>query len=129
MFKHFFVRIRPIPRRLLKDFFAISAITSLVGSTSIERRTGQWQNQNCPGLLCCKATGYPNDPIPTMILALLGIVVADPSILVGVFCTTISSIGDVKECHDKDDLSTVSVSPLTFVSSLGGTIAIDCVTI
>ena len=75
--------------------FALSAMTTLAAATTIVKRTGGGGGGegSCPGLQCCESTATASDPSAAAVLGLLGIVLQDLNVLVGLTCSPITVIG------------------------------------
>ncbi|KAF9263163.1 hypothetical protein L218DRAFT_999815 [Marasmius fiardii PR-910] len=75
--------------------FAISAVTSLAVSTSIERRSSALANLD---VWCCQLVVPASDPTASAILGLLGIESLDPNVTIGITCSRVSTISDARAC-------------------------------
>ncbi|KAF5310400.1 hypothetical protein D9758_016957 [Tetrapyrgos nigripes] len=72
-------------------FLTVAALASLAAANPLEvRQAGQC---NTGPIQCCNAVRPASDPVVYALLRLLGIVVQDPNLPVGVTCSPISVIG------------------------------------
>ncbi|KAF9262862.1 fungal hydrophobin [Marasmius fiardii PR-910] len=81
---------------LLDKFVALSVATTLAAATAIRRTDGGGGGgggDSCPGLQCCQQAVQADDPAAAGALALLGIVLQDVNVLVGLNCSPITVIG------------------------------------
>ncbi|KAF5367696.1 hypothetical protein D9758_009873 [Tetrapyrgos nigripes] len=73
-------------------FLTVAALASLAAATPLEVRQGFGQCNTGP-ILCCQSVQPANTPPIPSLLGLLGIVIQDPTVLVGINCSPISVIG------------------------------------
>ncbi|KAK1224772.1 hypothetical protein PQX77_012319 [Marasmius sp. AFHP31] len=78
-------------------FFALSAITTLAAATAVVKRTGGGgggEGRSCTsGLRCCESTSKASAPAAAALIGLLGIVLQDVNVLVGLNCSPITVVG------------------------------------
>ncbi|KAK1229775.1 hypothetical protein PQX77_007152 [Marasmius sp. AFHP31] len=74
---------------LFNKFFAISALTTLAVATPVAR-SGDCTTGT---LECCNNVTTAKDPVAALLIALLGIVVQDVNVGVGLTCSPITVIG------------------------------------
>jgi hypothetical protein len=79
---------------LFKPTFVITALVALAAATPV-RRTNPIPAANCTTgpVQCCNSTEKASDASATKILGLLGIVLQDLNVLVGLTCSPITVIG------------------------------------
>ncbi|KAK1222960.1 hypothetical protein PQX77_014160 [Marasmius sp. AFHP31] len=79
-------------------FFALSAIATLAAATTVVKRNGGGgggdEGGSCTsGVQCCESATKASDPSAAAVLGLLGIVLEDLNVLVGLNCSPITVIG------------------------------------
>ncbi|KAF9257580.1 fungal hydrophobin [Marasmius fiardii PR-910] len=77
---------------LFNKFFALSALTSLAAATALPGGGGG-SSSGGSDVQCCQQTTKASDPAAAGVLALLGIVLQDLNVLVGLNCSPITVIG------------------------------------
>ncbi|KAK1234099.1 hypothetical protein PQX77_002703, partial [Marasmius sp. AFHP31] len=75
---------------LFNKFFAISALTTLAVATPIIERAGSCTTGS---LECCKSVTTAKDPVASLLIGLLGIIIQDVNVGVGLTCSPITVIG------------------------------------
>ncbi|KAL0579505.1 hypothetical protein V5O48_002489 [Marasmius crinis-equi] len=84
---------------LFSKLFALSAMTTLAAATAITKRGGgggggdSGSSGSCPAVQCCKTVTKASDPAAAGIIGLLGIVINDLNVGVGLNCSPITIIG------------------------------------
>ncbi|KAF9257596.1 fungal hydrophobin [Marasmius fiardii PR-910] len=77
-------------------FFALSALATLAAATAVPRTGGGGGGGGESGgsdVQCCQQTTQASDPAAAAVLGLLGIVLQDLNVLVGLNCSPITVIG------------------------------------
>ncbi|KAG7094371.1 hypothetical protein E1B28_007972 [Marasmius oreades] len=104
---------------LFNKFFALSALTTLAAATALPRGGGGGGDSDTQ---CCKQLVPASDKSAAAILGLLGIVLQDLTVIVGLNCSPITVIGSNNgACSDGSN--TVNCDD----NSHGGLISIGCV--
>ncbi|KAL0577055.1 hypothetical protein V5O48_004936 [Marasmius crinis-equi] len=83
---------------LFSKFFALSAMTTLAAATAIVKRNdggdgGSGGSGSCPAVQCCESATKASDPSAAAVLGLLGIILDDLNVIVGLNCSPITVIG------------------------------------
>ncbi|KAK1215708.1 hypothetical protein PQX77_021670 [Marasmius sp. AFHP31] len=85
---------------LFNKFFALSTLTTLAVATPLVARTGGGGGEGSTGgqcntgtLQCCNSVTTAKDPVASLLIGLLGIVLQDVNVGVGLTCSPITVIG------------------------------------
>ncbi|KAL0563066.1 hypothetical protein V5O48_019011, partial [Marasmius crinis-equi] len=72
------------------NLFAVSTLATLAVATPLQARQGDC---NTGPIQCCNSVTKASDPVTSVLLGLLGIVLQDVNVLVGLTCSPITVIG------------------------------------
>ncbi|KAK1231450.1 hypothetical protein PQX77_005430 [Marasmius sp. AFHP31] len=70
--------------------FAVSSLATLAVATPLQSRAGSC---NTGPIQCCNSVTSAKDPVASLLIGLLGIVLQDVNVLVGLTCSPITVIG------------------------------------